>query len=81
MSQWPCFRYFVQLIHYVFDMVSLNFDQDCVSEVNYCDNCSRLKDYVKVSLMELKSSHQIIRYYMKIKEIHITSKVKKTLKT
>jgi hypothetical protein len=34
-------------------------DQDCVSEVNYCDNSSRLKDYVRVLLIELKSSHQI----------------------
>jgi hypothetical protein len=31
--------------------------------------------------MELKSSHHIIRYYMKIKEIHITSKVKKVTRS
>jgi hypothetical protein len=32
-----------------------------VSEENYCKNCLRLKDYVEVSLMGLKSSHQIIK--------------------
>jgi hypothetical protein len=42
-------------------MVSHNLDQDRVSEVNYCENYLRLKNYVRVLLMELKSSQQIIK--------------------
>jgi hypothetical protein len=46
----------------VFDVISRHLDRDsCVSEVNCCKNCLRLKDYVKVLLIELKSSHEIIK--------------------
>jgi hypothetical protein len=46
----------------VLDFVSRYLDQDsCISEVNWCANCFRLKDYLKVITMELKSVQQIIR--------------------
>jgi hypothetical protein len=46
----------------VFDVISRHLDRDsCVSEVNCCKTCLRLKDYVKVLLMEIKSSHEIIK--------------------
>jgi hypothetical protein len=46
----------------VLDLVSQYLDQDpCDSEVECCGNCLRLKDYLKVVLMELKSVHQIIK--------------------
>jgi hypothetical protein len=46
----------------VLDLVSHYLDQDpCDTEVNYCRNHSRLKDYLKVVLVELKSMQQIIR--------------------
>jgi hypothetical protein len=44
------------------DLVSHYMDQNpCDSEVNSCENCLRLKDYLKVILMEIKSMQQIIR--------------------
>jgi hypothetical protein len=46
----------------VLDLVSRYLDQDpCVSEVNCCGNCLKLKNYLKVVSMELKSAQQIIR--------------------
>jgi hypothetical protein len=46
----------------VLDMVSQHLDQDfCVSRVNCCKNCLRLKDYVEILVMELKSSRQIVK--------------------
>jgi hypothetical protein len=46
----------------VLDLVSQYLDQDlCDSEVEGCGNCLRLKDYLKVVLMELKTAQQIIK--------------------
>jgi hypothetical protein len=46
----------------VLDFVSHYSDQDlCDSEVNCCGNCLRLKDYLKVVLLELKCAQQIIK--------------------
>jgi hypothetical protein len=49
----------------VFDMVSPHLDQDFyVSEVNCCENCLRLKGYVKVLLKELTQSTLIYIPYV-----------------
>jgi hypothetical protein len=46
-----------RVVDVVLDRVSRYLDQDpCVSEVNWCANCFRLKDYLKVVTVELKSA-------------------------